>query len=123
MNKKLILSYKFLEEAWESLKKYKENKDELYLRQACEKGWGAVMSSLKKINPKIRRHSDFSKTAAKLAKEYNNLEIIKGESCGEALHSIGFYEGAIKEEAVELNLRCIEEFLGVMNNILNSKKE
>lgn len=122
MNKKLRLADKFLKEAWEQLKKYEDTKEELYLRQACEKGWGAVAQALKATNPKIKRHADFSDTAAKLARKYDNEEIVHGESCGETLHRTGFYEGALTKPAVEINLKSAEDFLELIDNILNGRR-
>jgi hypothetical protein len=72
----------FLEEAKKEFLLYKEKKDEVLLAQSAEKGWGAVASALKAVNPKIRRHRDFGETAAKLARRYNNTEIAHGDIRG-----------------------------------------
>jgi len=123
MNKKLGLAEEFLKEAQKQLKEYEATKNELNLRQACEKGWGVVMSALKIVNPKIKRHRDFGETAAKLAKEYNNKEILHGEACGELLHREGFYEGAISKERAQYLLEDVKDFLKLIDNILmNGKK-
>jgi hypothetical protein len=124
MNKKLILADNFLKEGWEELKKYEASKNELFLQEACEKGWGAVAKALKVMSPDIRRHSDFGKTARKLAEEYNNEEIFRTEAVGEYLHRTGFYEGAVGIEEVKHGLLAVEDFLKLMDNILmNGKKE
>ncbi|MFH0775876.1 MAG: PaREP1 family protein [bacterium] len=120
MNGRLKLANRFLEEAREELKRYESTKDELFLREACEKGWGVVMTALKVVNPDIKRHADFGKTATKLAKEHNKMEMVYGESCGEALHRTGFYEGDMDAETVEINLKCVENFLKLIDNILNN---
>jgi hypothetical protein len=122
MNKKFRIAEDFLKEAWEELRKYEQEGKETSLRQACEKGWAAVTQALKVINPKIKVHRDFGDTALKLAKEYNMEEILHGESCGEALHRTGFYEGQMSKGVVEANLKCVENFLKLINKILNSKK-
>jgi len=75
-NNKLKKAYKFLDLAYKELNEYEKNKDEVILQEACEKGWGAVVQALKAVNPEIRRHADFGKTAVKLTKEYNNEEIM-----------------------------------------------
>ncbi len=123
MNKNLQLAEEFLKEGKLELKRYEVTGKEMLLREACEKGWGAVMSALKAINPEIRQHRDFGKTATQLAKEYNNEEIVYGESCGEALHRTGFYEGDMDVETVEINLHCIENFLKFIDNILSNGKD
>jgi hypothetical protein len=122
MNKKLILADNFLKEGWEELKKYEASKNELFLQEACEKGWSAVAKALKAINPDIRRHSDFGKTARKLAEEHNNEEIFRTEAVGEYLHRTGFYEGAIGIEEAKHGLLAVKDFLKSIDNILNGKK-
>jgi hypothetical protein len=121
MPEKLRLSMKFIKEAKEQLQRYEATSDELYLHQACEKGWGAVAHVLKAVNPEIKRHRDFGKTAAKLAEEYNEPEIAHGEAFGELLHRSGFYEGDLDITLVIQGLRCIENFLKLMDDILNQK--
>jgi len=120
-NKKLSLAENFLKEGLEELKKYEATKNRLFLQEACEKGWASVAQALKVVNPDIKRHADFGKTATKLAKKYNKMEIVYGESCGEALHRTGFYEGAMDVETAEINLKCVEKFLKLIDNILNLK--
>jgi hypothetical protein len=123
MDKKLALAEKFLKEAWSQLKKYEDTKEELNLRQACEKGWGVVAQALKAVNPKIRRHADFGRTATKLAEEYNDKEMVHGEAMGEHLHREGFYEGHLNKKEVEYGLMSVEDFLKSIDNILmNGKK-
>lgn len=120
MDKRLTLAGEFLEEAHLQLSKYEATKKELCLRQACEKGWGAVAQALKAVNPKIRYHRDFGETAARLAKQYGNHEIAHGELCGESLHRSGFYEGELGSNAVEEGLICIDDFLKSIDTILNN---
>ncbi|MEW6617888.1 MAG: hypothetical protein AB1422_00810 [bacterium] len=124
MNKKLALAEEFLEEGKLELKRYEATKKETSLWQACEKGWATAACALKVVNPKIRRHADFGKTATQLAKEYGNLDLMHGEACGEMLHRSGFYEHALDKEVVKEGLFSIESFLNLIDNILlNGKKE
>jgi len=120
MDKRLALASEFLEESQKELKMYEDTKREMHLWEACEKGWGTIAQALKAVNPEIKRHSDFGKTAAKLAEEYNNEEIVHGESCGETLHRSGFYEGALDISAVRHHLKSVEDFLKSIDNILNN---
>ncbi|MEW6482683.1 MAG: PaREP1 family protein [bacterium] len=120
MNKRLALAEGFLKEGKLELKRYKATGNEMLLREACEKGWGCVMAALKAVNPEIKYHKDFGKTATQLAKKYNNEEIVHGESCGEALHRTGFYEGDMDVETVEVNFHCLEKFLKIIDNILSN---
>lgn len=76
--------------------------------------------ALKAVNPKIRYHRDFGETASKLARQYNNDEIVHGEACGEALHRSGFYEGNLGKLTVEDYLKCIDNFLTSIDDILNN---
>jgi hypothetical protein len=122
MNKKLILAENFLKEGLEELKRYEATKNELFLQEACEKGWGAVAKALKAVNPKIRRHADFGKTARELAEEYNNEEIFLQEVMGEYLHSRGFYEGSVGLEEAKHGLLTVRNFLKSIDNILMNGK-
>ncbi|MFH0775643.1 MAG: PaREP1 family protein [bacterium] len=123
MDKRLSLANNFFLHAVKEFKEYEENGDEILLRQSCEKGWGAVAQALKVVNPKIRRHAEFGRTAAELAEKYNNEEIVHGEAFGELLHREGFYEGDMDKKTVEHGLRCIESFLLLINGILNGKEK
>jgi len=120
MDRKLALAGEFLEESHKELKRYEDTKREMHLWEACEKGWATVAQALKAVNPEIKRHSDFGKTAAKLAEEYNNEEIIRCEASGETLHRSGFYEGALDISAVRHHLKSVEDFLTSIDNILNN---
>ena len=122
MDERLKLADNFLRHAWEEFRGYSEKKDEVLLRQACEKGWGCVAQALKVVNPNIRRHAEFGRTAAELSEKYNNEEIVHGEAFGELLHREGFYEGDMDEKTIEHGLRCVENFLMLINGILNGKK-
>jgi len=122
-NKKLSLAENFLKEGLEELKKYEATKNRLFLQEACEKGWASVAQALKVVNPDIKRHADFGKTALKLAKEYNNEEIMHGEAYGEHLHRAGFYEAQLDKEETEYGLLVVKNFLKLIDNILmNGKK-
>jgi len=112
MDERLKLADDFLRYAWEEF---------TLLRQACEKGWGCVAQALKIVNPNIRRHLEFGRTAAELAEKYNNEEVVHGEMCGELPHRQGFYEGDLDEKIIEHGLRCVQDFLILINGILNGK--
>jgi len=122
-NNKLKKAYEFLDLAWQELEEYKKNGREVVLQEACEKSWDAVVQVLKAVNPKIRRHADFGKTAAKLAEEHNNEHIVYGEACGETLHRSGFYDSALDIVAVKHQLKCVNNFLKLIDNILKGKKQ
>lgn len=120
-SEELALAEDFLEGAWDELRKYESTRDERLLREACEKGWGAVAQALKSVNPNIKRHADFGKTAIKLAKEYKDEEIFRCEAIGEHLHRAGFYEGLLDAEEVEYGLLAVEDFLRLIDKILDSR--
>jgi hypothetical protein len=120
---KLALAEDFLEGAWDELRKYESTKDERFLREACEKGWGAVAQALKAVNPNIKRHADFGKTAIKLAKEYKDEEIFRCEAIGEHLHRAGFYEGLLDAEEIKYGLSAVEDFLKLIDKVLDSREK
>jgi hypothetical protein len=74
------------------------------------------------VNPKIKTHREFGRTAVELSEKFKNEKIADGEAYGEMLHSAGFYEGNIDERMVEHSLVCIEEFLGQIEKILNGRR-
>ncbi|MEW6680761.1 MAG: PaREP1 family protein [bacterium] len=123
MNKKLQLAEEFLKEGKLELERYETTKKETSLWQACEKGWASVSCVLKAVNPKIRRHADFGKTAMQLARKYNNREIMLGEACGEMLHRSGFYEHALDKDVIKESLFSIESFLHLIDNIVLNRKK
>jgi 3-dehydroquinate synthetase len=123
MKSKLKLAYDYLEEAQAELKNYEATLKELHLWQACEKGWAAVTQALREVNPEIKKHADFGKTAAKLAEDYKNEEIAHGEACGEMLHSKGFYETSLDFLSIKHGLICIENFLKLIDNIIKDRKK
>jgi hypothetical protein len=119
----ISLAKEFLAEAEIELSAYRKKKRESLLRQSAEKGWAAVAQSLKALNPKIKKYSDFGETAVALAEEYKNEDIVKGEACGEALHSFGFYEGKLSPKRVEHYLLCIRDFLDIMENVVDGGRK
>jgi len=114
----LKLAKSFLAEAREQLREYEKSKDELALRQACEKGWGAVAQGLMYAAGKpIESHREFGLIASELFKKTGNKSVLTGESAGEYLHSAGFYHGLPTLELVMNSLELIEEFLKAVESV------
>jgi hypothetical protein len=108
----LKLARCFLEEARKQLDDYAKTGSELALRQACEKGWGAVAQALMAaVGKPVESHKDFGVVASELFKKTGNRSILTGESAGEYLHSAGFYHGLPTAELVSNSLDLIEELL------------
>lgn len=109
------LAKDFLAEARRQLDEYVKTGNELALRQACEKGWGAVAQALMAATGKpIEAHREFGIVASELYKKTGNRSILTGESAGEYLHSAGFYHGLPTAELVSNSLDLIEELLRAM---------
>ncbi len=112
------LSWQFLEEARRQLDLYVETQDELALRQACEKGWGAVAQALMSVADRpVASHRDFGIIASELFRKTGERAILTGESAGEYLHSAGFYHGLPTAELVLNSLELIEEFLKALEKL------
>jgi len=108
----LKLAKVFLEEARRQLDEYVKTGSELALRQACEKGWGAVAQGLMAAAGKpIETHGEFGAVASELFKKTGDRNVLTGESAGEYLHSAGFYHGLPTVELVSNSLDLIEAFL------------
>lgn len=108
------LSWQFLDEARRELDHYVKTQDELALRQACEKGWGAVAQALMTAADRpVTSHRDLI-IASELFRKTGARAILTGESAGEYLHSAGFYYGLPTAELVLNTLDLIEEFLKVL---------
>lgn len=121
MEERLKLARSFLAEAREQLREYEKSNDELALRQACEKGWGAVAQALMHAAGKpIESHREFGLIASELFKKTGNRRLLTGESAGEYLHSAGFYHGLPMSELILNSLELVEELLKAVESISRS---
>lgn len=111
----LSLAFDFLENAKHELKLYDQERNEIKLRLACEKGWAAIAQALNHAAPApIRNHWEFFTVAQSLSDESQRYEIQRGEISGHALHSAGFYRGELGIEEVRRALRDVEEALNAI---------
>ena len=114
----LKLARSFLGEAREELDEYVKSRSGLALRQACEKGWGAVSQALMAaVGKPVESHKEFGVIASELFKKTGNRSFLTGESAGEYLHSAGFYHGLPTAELVSNSLDLIEELLKAIESL------
>jgi len=112
------LARSFLEEARRQLDEYVKTGNELALRQACEKGWGAVAQALMAaVGKPIEKHREFGMVASELFKKTGNRIFLTGESAGEYLHGAGFYHGLPTAELTSNSLDLIEDLLKALENL------
>ncbi len=114
MNKEdyMKLARSFLAEAERQLDEYGKTGDELSLRQACEKGWGAVAQALMAaVGKPIESHREVGLVASDLFRKNGDRRILMGESAGEYLHGAGFYHGLPTVELVSNSLDVIKGLL------------
>lgn len=114
----LKLAKSFLDEARKQLDEYVKSGNGLALRQACEKGWGAVAQALMAaVGKPVESHKEFGVIASELFRKTGNRSFLTGESAGEYLHSAGFYHGLPTAELVLNSLDLIEELLKTIENL------
>ncbi len=100
---------------------YVKTGDEVSLRQACEKGWGAVAQGLMyAVGRAITSHREFAIVASELFKKTGDRIFLDGETAGEYLHGAGFYHGVPTAELVSRNLDVIEEMLKSLERLIQS---
>jgi len=115
---KLNLAKEFLADAREELQTYLTTGKEEKLRQACEKGWGAVAQLLMHTSGKdLTHHRDFGVVARQLTEKTGNALIERAEMAGEALHAGGFYHGALSPEAVRVALDMISDLIKAVEEL------
>ena len=99
----------------EEFQTYLTTGEEEKLRQACEKGWGAVAQLLMHASGKeLTHHRDFGVVARQLTEKTGNTLIERVEMAGEALHAGGFYHGALSPEAVKAALDMVSDLIKVV---------
>ncbi|KPV63269.1 MAG: Archaeal PaREP1/PaREP8 family protein [Candidatus Bathyarchaeota archaeon BA1] len=112
------MAKKFLADAKEEFQAYLNTGDEEKLRQACEKGWGAVAQLLMHASGKeLTHHREFGIVVKQLAEKTGYRIIKRAEMAGEALHAGCFYHGALSPEAVEEALNMISELLKIVESL------
>ncbi len=112
------LAWNFLTEARRKLEDYVKTGDEVSLRQACEKGWGAVAQGLMyAVGKAITSHREFSIVASELFKKTGDRIFLRGEVAGEYLHGAGFYHGLPTLELISDSLDLIEEMLRALERL------
>ena len=107
----------FMAQAWEEL----ERGD---LRQASEKGWGAVSQLVRALASfrelELRRHREVSQFVVSVASEVGDLGIQRLFSSAESLHA-NFYEGYMDYFNVHNGLEQAEELIAKLGVLLDSK--
>ncbi len=118
-DEKLKLAEKFLSEAMTELREYGKTLEDVKLREACEKGWGAMSQLLMyAVDREITEHRGFSEAATELYKKTGRKEVVLAETAAEGLHAAGFYHGALTAEAVDLTLKSIEDAVRITREII-----
>lgn len=101
------LSEGFLKEAKQALARYKQTKDEVELRQACDKGFGAFAQALMYHKGFELHHRDFGDAVDELFIKTGNRDIPRAHTYAEALHA-SFYERRLSLSEIEDALTQIE---------------
>lgn len=117
---------KFYEAAKDEFLVSRKNGDELKIRQAAEKGWGAVVQATNallvkkgmKVPKGTRRREDLLFEIQDKDKKIKNLNL--GEKYGyllRSLHSDCFYDGDISIKRIERDLRKVEEYINAVSKL------
>lgn len=103
------MAQSFIQEARREFEVYKDIKNELEYRLACEKAWGAIAQAVMYVlKTPITHHKDFSKIASQM-KATGRVDLVSAVTVGDRLHSGGFYHGAIADEALTNALDLIDQ--------------
>ena len=109
----------FMAQAWEEL----ERGD---LRQASEKGWGAVSQLVRALasfrEMELHRHRQVSQFVASVASEVSDATIQSLFSSAESLHA-NFYDGYMDYFNVHYGLEQAEELIDKLGVLLESKND
>lgn len=97
----------FLAEAKKALAEYKRTKEEVDLRQACDKGFGAFGQALMHYRGRELHRSEFGETAEELTLKTGNRDISRALRDAEALRA-SFYHLTLSLSEVEDALEEIE---------------
>ncbi len=113
--RRLKLAEAFLHDAANELELFRKTREEVNLRQACEKGWGATAQLLMLAAGKeITEHRGFSEAATELYKKTGKREILLIHAAAEGMHAAGFYHGALTAETVEATLASIKDLMSII---------
>ncbi|MFQ6115230.1 MAG: DUF5618 family protein [bacterium] len=111
----------FMDKARKELEDGKQKRDELSIRDACEKGWGATVQAInalfvkKRLSPLPRSHRQRRELLDKLEGEDDQLReknfLDRFMARAYALHERGFYNGELKVESIERELEKVEKLI------------
>jgi len=113
--------------AWEELRKFSKDRDPLRLRNACEKGWLAIvlvtdelLSTFNYKKPEsCREKREFLEDLERKNSEIAKLGLRdRFGARGYHLHIQGYHEGMFSEEEVKLELRKVEEYIRDVERII-----
>lgn len=111
----------FIDKAAKELEKVKKDKDEIAIRDACEKGWGATVQAInallvkKGISPLPETHRDRREMLDKLEAEDSQIRersfLDRFMARAYALHERGFYNGKFKVKSIEREFEKVRKLI------------
>jgi hypothetical protein len=111
----------FLKEAIEQFEEGASKGDKVLMRDACEKGWGAVVQATNELFVREgyrdlpKSHRDRRLLLYEIEKRDKQVEsmaiVDRFMARDDALHMRGFYNGDIDPEEVRLNFAKVEQFI------------
>ena len=116
----------FTEEAIRELKRAEKEKNTILIRDACEKGWNAIIQAtnalfLKKNLPLARSHWERRKRLEELERVdpvVANLGLMDRFSARDHhLHEQGFYEGILDLTTVKIELKKVERYVNDVKSL------
>ncbi|MDI6886521.1 MAG: DUF5618 family protein [archaeon] len=117
---------RFKEEAIKELERAEKEKNAILFRDACEKGWNAIIQAtnalfLKKNLPLARSHWERRKRLEELERVdpiIADLGLVDRFSARDHhLHEQGFYEGILDPATVKTELKKVEMYINDIRNL------
>lgn len=130
MTKYLLQARKFYSASLEEFLQGRKKEDEIQIRQAAEKGWGAAVQATNALL--VRRGIKVPRGTAKREELLFDVEEkdkkIKELRLGErfshflrSLHSECFYDGDVSVKRVDRDLRKVGEYIEAVAKLVNGK--
>jgi hypothetical protein len=116
-----------LELANRELEEFRRERDSLRLRDACEKGWLAVLLATDALLAELGKPESYSERRTLLRELEKKMPKAMGlrdrlGARGYYLHILGYHEGSLREDEVAEELEKARKYVEDVKNLLKEQK-